>query len=88
MKKLFSFALAAFAALSMNAAQYDLGLNELTDPGWGGCTYNAATHTLTFPSGWECGMGWWLEADWSAYDRVVVEFESVPAVRYSTFSAI
>lgn len=79
MKKLFSFALAAFAALSMNAAQYDLGLNELTDPGWGGCTYNAATHTLTFPSGWECGMGWWLEADWSAYDRVVVEFESAPA---------
>lgn len=79
MKKLFSFALAAFAALSMNAAQYDLGLTELTDPGWGGCTYNAATHTLTFPSGWECGMGWWLEADWSAYDRVVVEFESAPA---------
>ena len=79
MEKLFSFALAAFAALSMNAAQYDLGIGELTDAGWGGCTYNAATHTLTFPSGWDCGMGWWLEADWSAYDRVVVEFEAAPA---------
>ena len=50
MKKLFSFALAAFAAVSMNAAQLDLGIGELTDAGWGGCTYNAATHTLTFPS--------------------------------------
>lgn len=79
MKKLFSFALAAFAAVSMNAAQLDLGIGELTDAGWGGCTYNAATHTLTFPSGWECGMGWWLEADFSAYDRVVVEFEAAPA---------
>ena len=79
MKKLFSFALAAFAAVSMNAAQLDLGIGELTDAGWGGCTYNAATHTLTFPSAWECGMGWWLEADFSAYDRVVVEFESAPA---------
>ena len=79
MKKLFSFALAAFAAVSMNAAQLDLGIGELTDAGWGGCSYNAATHTLTFPSGWECGMGWWLEADFSAYDRVVVEFESAPA---------
>lgn len=79
MKKLFSFALAAFAAVSMNAAQLDLGIGELTDAGWGGCTYNAATHTLTFPSGWNCGMGWWLEADFSAYDRVVVEFEAAPA---------
>ena len=80
MKKLFSFALAAFAAVSMNAAQLDLGIGELTDAGWGGCTYNAATHTLTFPSDWGCGMGWWLEAaDWSAYDRVVVEFEAAPA---------
>lgn len=79
MKKLFSFALAAFAAVSMNAAQLDLGIGELTDAGWGDCSYNAATHTLTFPSGWNCGMGWWLEADFSAYDRVVVEFESAPA---------
>lgn len=81
MKKFFSFALAAFAALSMNAAQYDLGIDALTDAGWGGCTYNGATHTLTFPNGWECGMGWWLEdiADFSAYDRVVVEFEAAPA---------
>lgn len=89
MKKLFSFALAAFAAVSMNAAQLDLGIDALTDAGWGGCTYNAATHTLTFPSAWDCGMGWWLEADFSAYDRVVVEFESAPAqialnVNYST----
>ena len=100
MKKLFSFALAAFAAVSMNAAQLDLGIGELTDAGWGGigeltdagwggCTYNAATHTLTFPSAWGCGMGWWLEADFSAYDRVVVEFESAPAqialnVNYTT----
>ena len=79
MKKLFSFALAAFAAVSMNAAQLDLGIGELTDAGWGDCTYNAATHTLTFPSAWGCGMGWWLEADFSAYDRVVVEFEAAPA---------
>lgn len=89
MKKLFSFALAAFAAVSMNAAQLNLGIDELTDTGWGDCTYNAATHTLTFPSAWGCGMGWWLEADFSAYDRVVVEFESAPAqialnVEYST----
>ncbi|MBR1425918.1 MAG: hypothetical protein IJ581_00545 [Paludibacteraceae bacterium] len=92
MKKLFSFALVAFAALSMNAAQLDLGLEELTDEGWGGCTYSAATHTLTFPSAWECGRGWWLEADLSAYDRVVVEFESAPAqiglnVNYMTADA-
>lgn len=89
MKKLFSFALAAFAAVSMNAAQLDLGIGELTDAGWGDCTYNPATHTLTFPIGWDCGMGWRLEADFSAYDRVVVEFESAPAqialnVEYST----
>ena len=92
MKTLFSFALAAFAAVSMNAAQLDLGIGALTDAGWGGCTYNGATHTLTFPEGWNCGMGWWLEADFSAYDRVVVEFESAPAqiglsVEYSTTGA-
>ena len=92
MKKFFSFALAAFAAVSMNAAQLDLGIGALTDAGWGGCTYNGATHTLTFPEAWNCGMGWWLEADFSAYDRVVVEFESAPAqiglsVEYSATGA-
>lgn len=76
MKKLFTFVFAAFAALSMNAATLELPLATFGDTGWGGCTYDAATSTVTFPVAWEGGIGWWIAADYSQYDRVVVEFAS------------
>lgn len=76
MKKLFTLAFAAFAAFAMNAATIELPLAGAGETGWGGVTYDATTHTMTFPVAWDGGMGWWIAADYSQYDRIVVEFAS------------
>lgn len=76
MKKLFTLAFAAFAAFAMNAATIELPLADAGGTGWGGVTYNATTHTMTFSAAWDGGMGWWIAADYSQYDRIVVEFAS------------
>lgn len=78
MKKIFSFVLAIFAAFSVSAATLNLDLAEAGSTGWGGVTYDAITHVMTFPVGWEGGSGWWIDADWSAYTRVVVELDKAP----------
>lgn len=44
--------------------------------GWGGSTYDAATKTVTIGEGWT-GKGWWLDvADYSDFDKVVLNFAS------------
>lgn len=74
MKKLFTLIAAAFLAVSANAAQLDLSLEDLGS-GWQS-SYDATTKTITFDAGW-VGRGWWLEAvDYSTYDNVVVDFET------------
>lgn len=51
----------------------DLTLTDLGS-GWGGCTYDAASKTLTIGDDWS-GKGWWLEkADYSDFDKVVINF--------------
>lgn len=53
----------------------DLTLTDLGS-GWGGCTYDAASKTLTIGDDW-CGKGWWLDkADYSDFDKVVINFAS------------
>lgn len=74
MKKLFTFIAMALMAVGANAAKLDLSLEDLGS-GWSS-SYDAATKTITYESGWT-GRGWWLgEADYSAYDNVVVDFET------------
>lgn len=63
----------AAMTVSMGAAELDM-LPSLGNGGWGS-TYNAETHTITIESAWSAG-GWWLgEADYSAYDEMVMEIE-------------
>lgn len=77
MKKLFTLAFAAFAALAMNAATIELPLAGCGETSWQGATYDVATSTVTFTkSDWSEGIGWWIAADYSQYNRVVVEFAS------------
>ncbi|MBQ8655677.1 MAG: hypothetical protein IJ527_01240 [Prevotella sp.] len=74
MKKLFTLIAAAFLTVSANAAQLDLSLEDLGS-GWSS-SYDAATKTITYEIAWS-GRGWWLgEVDYSAYDNVVVDFET------------
>jgi hypothetical protein len=74
MKKLFTLVAAAFLAVSANAAQLDLSLEELGS-GWES-SYDATTKTITYDAAW-VGRGWWLDAvDYSTYDNVVVDFET------------
>ena len=63
-------------ALAANKLQKsDLTLADL-GTGWGGSTYDAATKTVTIGDDWS-GKGWWLEkADYSDFDKVVVNFAS------------
>ncbi|MEH2875311.1 hypothetical protein V7T02_00945 [Segatella copri] len=53
----------------------DLTLTDLGS-GWGNSTYDAATKTVTIGDDWS-GKGWWLEkADYSDFDKVVINFAS------------
>ena len=73
MKKLFTLMLMAFLAMGANATKLNLSLEDLGS-GWSS-SYDAATKTITYESAWT-GRGWWLNgADYSAYNKVVVEFE-------------
>jgi len=74
MKKLFTLMVMAFVAMNASAAQLDLSLDDL-GAGWNS-SYDAATKTITYEDAWK-GRGWWLEAaDYSAYDNVVIDFET------------
>ena len=76
MKKLFTLMAMALVAMSASAAQLDLTLEDLGS-GWSS-SYDAATKTITYDDAWT-GRGWWLgEADYSAYDNVVIDFEDQP----------
>lgn len=56
----------------------DLNLGELKS-GWGNSTYDAASKTVTIGDDWS-GKGWWLEkADYTDFDKVVVNFASPTA---------
>lgn len=56
----------------------DLTLSDLGS-GWKGSTYDAASKTVTIGEDWS-GKGWWLDkADYSDFDKVVVNFASPTA---------
>ena len=67
------------AALAANKPQKsDLTLADLGS-GWGNSTYDAATKTVTIGDDWS-GKGWWLDkADYSDFDKVVINFASISA---------
>lgn len=62
------------AVLAGNKPQKsDLTLSDLGS-GWGNSTYDAASKTVTIGDDWS-GKGWWLDkADYSDFDKVVVNF--------------
>ena len=56
----------------------DLNLSDLPT-GWGNSTYDAASKTVTIGDDWS-GKGWWLEkADYTDFDKVVVNFAAPTA---------
>lgn len=68
----------------------DLTLADLST-GWGGSTYDAATKSITIGEDWS-GKGWWLQvwdndqqanvpADYSAFDKLAVEFAEPTAAQ-------
>lgn len=67
------------AMLAANKPQKsDLNLGDLPT-GWGNSTYDAATKTVTIGDDWS-GKGWWLEkADYSDFDKVVINFATPTA---------
>ena len=67
------------AVLAGNKPQKsDLNLGDLPT-GWGNSTYDAASKTVTIVDDWS-GKGWWLEkADYSDFDKVVVNFATPTA---------
>lgn len=67
------------AVLAGNKPQKsDLNLSDLPT-GWGNSTYDAASKTVTIVDDWS-GKGWWLDkADYSDFDKVVVNFASPTA---------
>lgn len=67
------------AVLAGNKPQKsDLNLSGLPT-GWGNSTYDAASKTVTIVDDWS-GKGWWLDkADYSDFDKVVVNFASPTA---------
>lgn len=67
------------AVLAGNKPQKsDLNLSDLPT-GWGNSTYDAASKTVTIVDDWS-GKGWWLDkADYSDFDKVVVNFATPTA---------
>ena len=57
----------------------DLTLSDLGS-GWGNSTYDAASKTVTIVDDWS-GKGWWLDkADYSDFDKVVINFATPTAI--------
>lgn len=67
------------AVLAGNKPQKsDLTLSDLGS-GWGNSTYDAASKTVTIGDDWS-GKGWWFDtADYSDFDKVVVNFATPTA---------
>lgn len=67
------------AMLAANKPQKsDLNLGDLPT-GWGNSTYDAASKTVTIGDGWS-GKGWWLDkADYSDFDKLVINFAAPAA---------
>lgn len=67
------------AMLAANKPQKsDLNLGDLPT-GWGNSTYDAASKTVTIGDDWS-GKGWWLDkADYSDFDKVVINFATPTA---------
>lgn len=67
------------AMLAANKPQKsDLNLGDLPT-GWGNSTYDAVSKTVTIVDDWS-GKGWWLDkADYSDFDKVVVNFATPTA---------
>lgn len=67
------------AVLAGNKPQKsDLNLGDLPT-GWGNSTYDAASKTVTIGDDWS-GKGWWLDkANYSDFDKVVVNFATPTA---------
>lgn len=67
------------AVLAGNKPQKsDLTLSDLGS-GWGNSTYDAASKTVTIGGDWS-GKGWWLDkADYSDFDKVVINFATPTA---------
>lgn len=75
MRSIFLLSATAMMAAGMNAATLQLSLEELNTKWGDGTVYDPATKTITFTESWK-GCGWWLaNADYSEYDKLVVEFE-------------
>ena len=82
-KLLFTFVACSCMTVGANAIEFDM-LSSLGNGGWGS-TYNSETHTITIESAWSAG-GWWLgEADYTAYDEMVMEIEPLD---YAVFLAV
>lgn len=82
-KLIFSLLACGSLTFGANAVELDM-LPSLGNGGWGS-TYNAETHTITIESAWSAG-GWWLgDADYSAYDEMVMEIEPLS---YPVFLAV
>lgn len=79
MKHLLMSAAVAAVAMTANAAQIDLPIDNDYDLGSGwDSSYNGATHTITFEGDWT-GRGWWLGtapgADYSDYEEIAISIE-------------
>ena len=74
---LFSAMAAAAVAFSASADTYNL-MSVMGTGGWGDCSYDAETKTITYDAAW-CGKGiWWGSPgfDASSYDELVFECEA------------
>lgn len=75
MKRIFLLSAIAMAATGLSAATLDLPLEKLNTKWGDGTVYDPETKTITFTESWK-GCGWWLgNADYSEFDKLVVEFE-------------
>lgn len=75
MKKMMTLFAAIVASVMLFAQNTELPISKCGDTSWGNATISGST--ITFPSAWDCGIGWWIGGeDWSAYNAVVLEYEA------------
>ena len=77
MKKTILLSFALFLSSLAFSARYDLPLANLGSSGWGGWSYDGKG-SITYVEAWT-GCGWWLlPTDFSAFKKLVVNFEPLP----------